>query len=881
MNPARSPNGIGGGRQDRGVRMTQWIRSGWLPLAAALLAMAGCSDDKDNNFSIEIELSENPVTQGVAAARFRLIGAEGIESAALLIDGRTEARLERLDGAFWLSVTDLSDGSHELSVEAIGDGRLGFGSVSFEVRNPGGRLTAFAAPEDVAPGQTLNVAVSVTGSVERVWAAPGAFAPGVSAVEASRVGDGEWLFAWTVPDDVRPTLDLEPWQVFVVDEQERALRVDDIRVRLLSGPVLPIRADYAAVEYGAFPEPSSDAAAARPTALSGHASVIPGGEARLSLSVSGDMTGAQVLVGIEGFDGVLSYSWEQLQSNPAPASLRPGIPLAPSGDATLSFFLPPGVVPENVRGEWPLRVAVRDRDGNVSAAISRTLNYADAKDGELRVTLSWDTPTDVDLYVVNPDGQEIYYGNRSDSLGGQLDLDSNAGCSIDGTNQENIHWPKGKNGEYVVRVNYWSACGDSESGGLPANWRVTVSGCGVEMSKTGSFGPGDASGGGAGAGAEVLRFQAECADYRVFGVARYQRLVGATSVQEWVAAEGVPVQVVDKLDNLLGDGIVGPGGKYDVTYDAPQVAADADDEDKTVFLRLAAMSKTVEVRNHGGEPNLWTSEGWLPDDEPALELDVDVKVADGSGAFNILRVAQRTIRWYGSKGYELAAPMDLRWEYGFDSAHCQSCFVRSENRVYLAGSDVDDDAFDDPIITHEIGHLAVAALGRDDSPGGAHSGSSRSVPALAWSEGIATWLGQRALDDPLYYDRTIRGIYKQRIDDLTDVPLGTSNGLPWGNLSESVVAAALWDFWDPVSDVEKDRLVGLDHTVLRIALPVMKESANIKFGISNQADFTDFIGNLACPLSEVGRTKIHDLLSHRFNLVWLTREKFCDALAKP
>jgi hypothetical protein len=850
-------------------------------LATLLLAAAGCSDDTDNSFGIDISLSDDPVTQGVTEARFALTGADGIDSARLLIDGKPAGELAGLDGGFWLSVTELSDGNHELTVEAVSEGRPGSGSKSFTVRNPGGRLTTFAAPAAVAAGDTLSVSLAVTGSVERVWAAPGAFAPGISAVEATQVGERDWQFDFTVPATASATLGLEPWRVFIVDDEGRALRVDDIRVRFLSGPTLPIRADFASIEYGAFPAASSDGSLAQATGLTGHASVIPGGEARLSLTVSGDMQDAQVLVGIEGFDGVLSYSWDQLTANPAGAPVRPGIPLAPSGDAVLSFFLPPGAVPNDVRGQWPLRVAVRDRDGNISEAIAHTLNYADAEDGELRVTLSWDTPTDVDLYVVNPDGQEIYYGSRSDSLGGQLDLDSNAGCSIDGTNQENIHWPKGKNGEYVVRVNYWSACGDSESGGLPANWSVTVSGCGVEESASGSLGPGDASGGGAGAGAEVLRIQAECADYRVFGIARYQRLVGAQAVQEWVAAEGVPVQVVDKLDNLLGEGIVGPGGKYDVTYDAPEVDPEAAEDDKKVFLRLAAMSKTVEVRNHGEEPNIWESAAWLPEDEPEYELDVNVPVDEGSGAFNILRVAQKTVGWYASKGYAIATPLQIRWEYGFDSVVCASCYSPSTNRVQLAGSDVDDDAFDDPIITHEIGHLAHRAFGRNDSPGGSHSTRSRSVATLAWSEGLATWLGQRVLDDPMYWDRTVRGMYAKRIDDLTGVPLGTANGQPWGDHSEATVYAALWDFWDPVSTTEHDNISGLDYTVLRIAFPTMKEAGNLKFGYTNAADFADFVGLLACPMTDVGKNKVHDLLNARFRFPWVKMAGFCDALPTP
>jgi len=67
--------------------------------------------------------------------------------------------------------------------------------------------------------------------------------------------------------------------------------------------------------------------------------------------------------------------------------------------------------------------------------------------GALVVSLEWDTEADLDLHVVTPDGVEIWAGNINSyqapppgtpvdpaawQAGGILDLDSNAGCVIDG-----------------------------------------------------------------------------------------------------------------------------------------------------------------------------------------------------------------------------------------------------------------------------------------------------------------------------------------------------------------------------------------------------------------------------------------------------------------
>jgi hypothetical protein len=128
--------------------------------------------------------------------------------------------------------------------------------------------------------------------------------------------------------------------------------------------------------------------------------------------------------------------------------------------------------------------------------------------GDVQVSASWSDTTDVDLYVVDPNGEEIYYGHKNSASGGILDLDSNAACSRDSEGQhksnENTVWPTGggARGNYTVRLNYWSSCGVS----LPTQWVVTVAtaGGGAQVF-TGSFTP-PGVGGGSGAGQVVTTF---------------------------------------------------------------------------------------------------------------------------------------------------------------------------------------------------------------------------------------------------------------------------------------------------------------------------------------------------------------------------------------
>lgn len=76
--------------------------------------------------------------------------------------------------------------------------------------------------------------------------------------------------------------------------------------------------------------------------------------------------------------------------------------------------------------------------------------------GDVQVTLTWNNTADLDLWVTDPYGETIYYGNPYSASGGQLDVDDR-----DGFGPENIYWPPGgaPQGNYTVRVDYYSGSG--------------------------------------------------------------------------------------------------------------------------------------------------------------------------------------------------------------------------------------------------------------------------------------------------------------------------------------------------------------------------------------------------------------------------------------
>jgi len=70
---------------------------------------------------------------------------------------------------------------------------------------------------------------------------------------------------------------------------------------------------------------------------------------------------------------------------------------------------------------------------------------------ELQVSLVWNDIADLDLHVVTPRKEEIYFGHKESRCGGWLDVDMNVNAeSIEPV--ENVFWPSSPSGNYKVFV---------------------------------------------------------------------------------------------------------------------------------------------------------------------------------------------------------------------------------------------------------------------------------------------------------------------------------------------------------------------------------------------------------------------------------------------
>lgn len=178
----------------------------------------------------------------------------------------------------------------------------------------------------------------------------------------------------------------------------------------------------------------------------GSTSVVNGGATNLGLSSSATFdTVAIAIGGVEGY-------WQVSLDNPTQA-----IQLLIQLGVDIPFAEFDCIYQIGLTGVWGPQIPV-------------SVRRETAGTGALQVSLSWDTDADLDLYLVEPGGFVIYYGNETSPNGGMLDLDGNAGCSTS-RSVENITYEGATPpaGTYTVRVNNWSGCSNPSS-----RWTVRI-----------------------------------------------------------------------------------------------------------------------------------------------------------------------------------------------------------------------------------------------------------------------------------------------------------------------------------------------------------------------------------------------------------------------
>jgi hypothetical protein len=194
-------------------------------------------------------------------------------------------------------------------------------------------------------------------------------------------------------------------------------------------------------QMGGAPDVSEPEALPAITSLTGPAAVTNGGLAILHVQLASPVDAPSFLVSLVGDMG-----YHTVPGTDPDADGTYDISVQVSGDAT--------------QGSLVLRVALTDGMGNVGEYRELEVELVQSGSGDVKITLSFDRVHDLDLHVVEPNGEEIFFENNASATGGQLDLDSGEHCQPSAANSENIFWPPGEapTGEYRISVVNYEHC---------------------------------------------------------------------------------------------------------------------------------------------------------------------------------------------------------------------------------------------------------------------------------------------------------------------------------------------------------------------------------------------------------------------------------------
>ena len=118
-------------------------------------------------------------------------------------------------------------------------------------------------------------------------------------------------------------------------------------------------------------------------------------------------------------------------------------------------------IEENIQ-EQELPTKQRDSQPVDTAKIIKQAEKT-GKSGNLKVTLMWNFPGDIDLHAKQPNGKEIFYDKNVDrTTGGFLDVDNKEGGS---GAAENIYWENPPKGRYDISLVYYQPAEKSKIAG--------------------------------------------------------------------------------------------------------------------------------------------------------------------------------------------------------------------------------------------------------------------------------------------------------------------------------------------------------------------------------------------------------------------------------
>ncbi len=592
----------------------------------------------------------------------------------------------------------------------------------------------------------------------------------------------------------------------------------------------PINSSTGAWIVGGLPTPSTDLDSAAKLAVGlpiissveGPLEFINGGSSEFTVHSSSGSNISAILVKIDSFDGYYHV---------------PVYTTGNSGTFKLSFdsdFFDKMESRARSAISVNINITIIDDLNQVSAVHNLPLDSNETGFGDVKVSISWNTATDVDLHVTDPNSTRTYYGNKTPGNGSTLDLDSNAGCDIDGVNNENIYWDTGTaiSGEYTVLINMWSLCEASGASGT-----VTMIYNGDDAPRVESWSLGSS---------QTYTFTHGGSKAKVSGKITYEDFpVSKTGLGDsrMLPVRFAEVQVVrDHDDEILATGLTNASGEYVITFEND----DLEHAGYYVMAYARQDNETLkqEVLDYAGKVYTFKSSTVVNEVETPEKEDMNIAITKdkNAGAMNIFDVGVSCNNYARINGGKVPEKLTFKWQVNGTSG---SYYSSTNKRIVILGELADPDEYDDIIIGHEYGHFVMDTYSKDNSPGGEHS-DAPSTATLAWSEGWATFFAAAALNKSFYLDTTSSGIGAfTSVESLpSTITLGNVGDKLDGDVSEAVISAVLWDLHDNTNETF-DSLGGKSTGIWKVLTTYLK-GTNFKDRGKAGVDTVDFLDGWFC-----------------------------------
>ena len=138
---------------------------------------------------------------------------------------------------------------------------------------------------------------------------------------------------------------------------------------------------------------------------------------------------------------------------------------------TASVAVPANVQVLQAQCQEGTQEACNGLDDNCNGVIDEGCGY---QGGNVQITVAWQSSSDIDLHVTDPNNEEVFYGHRNSASGAVLDRDANAACNQSPPTVENVYWgTQPMPGQYRIRVVAYDMCGSPST---PATVSISVGG---------------------------------------------------------------------------------------------------------------------------------------------------------------------------------------------------------------------------------------------------------------------------------------------------------------------------------------------------------------------------------------------------------------------